>query len=330
MLIDVHCHYMPRALERALARRMSAPRIFTRDHTRLIEYGPASVTSLTPAFTDIDQILERMDEAKIDHAVLTVTIPGVDWLGADEGEEVAIEANEETAGVAGKHPDRFSGLATVPLQAPERAVRVLQRAAGLGLKGAMVYSNVAGEHIDDPSRRVFFDAAATLGMPVMLHPTYPLCAQSVMTGGLMEMAGFLFDTAAAALRLVFDGLYERHPGFQFVVPHTGSVIPWLLGRIDMVAAARPGARGAIRTAPSEHIKRFYVDTVTGTPESVDFCRHFFGIDRIMHGTDHPFWPMSSGPALLDRLELTPGERAKIEHENAARLFDLQVGIQEAG
>ena len=321
---------MPHALERALEKRERSPRIFARDRTRVIEYGAGSMTPITRGFTEIDEILLRMDEAHIDHAVLSVTIPGVDWLAPEEAEEVAISANEETAGVVGKHPDRFSGLATVPLQAPERAVRVLQRAAGLGLKGAMVYSNVAGEHIDDPSRRVFFDAAATLGMPVMLHPTYPLCAQSVMTGGLMEMAGFLFDTAAAALRLVFDGLYERHPHFKFVVPHTGSVIPWLLGRIDMVAGARPGASGAISVAPSEHIKKFYVDTVTGTAESVDFCRHFFGIDRIMHGTDHPFWPMSSGQKLLDALQLSGEERAKIEHENAARLFNLHVGIGQAG
>lgn len=320
---------MPRALERALDRREHAPRIFARERARIIEYGAGSTTPLTPAFTDVDEILSRMNDAGIDHAVLTTTIPGVDWFAPEEGEEVAMAANEETAGVVGKHPDRFSGLATVPLQAPGRAVRVLQRAAALGLKGVMVYSNVAGARLDEPSRREFFEAAAALDLPVMLHPTYPLCAPSVMGGGLMEMAGFLFDTTTAALRLVLDGLYERHPNFKFLVPHTGSVIPWLLGRIDMVAAARPGASGSIGVAPSEHVKRFYVDTVTGTAESVDFCRRFFGIDRIMHGTDHPFWPMSSGTALLDRLQLSAQERVKIEHENAARLFDLHVGVGEA-
>jgi aminocarboxymuconate-semialdehyde decarboxylase len=322
MLIDVHSHYLPRELERALAKRVTAPRIIRDEGSSLIEYGEGSRTPLTPAFSDPDKILERMDEAGIDHAVLSVTIPGVDWLGDEDAEQVAEASNQQTAEIVSSHPDRFSGLATVPLQAPERAVAVLRRAVAMGLKGVMIYSNVAGAHLDEQSRRIFFDAAAQLDVPVMLHPTYPLCAQSVMTGGLMEMAGFLFDTTTAALRLVFDGLYERHPDFKFLVPHTGSVIPYLAGRVDLVASARPGGTGALTVPPSEHIRKFYVDTVTGSPASVHFCCGFFGIDQVMHGTDHPFWPMPSGPRLLERVELSPEDRAKIEHENAARFFRI--------
>lgn len=321
---------MPRALAEALERRTRSPRIFQRDGARMIEYGEGSVQPLAPVFSDPSQILERMDEAAIDHAVLTVTIPGVDWLAPAEGEEVALAANEETAAIVKRQPSRFSGLATVPLQDGERAVRVLQHASELGLKGAMIYSNVAGGRLDDRSRRAFFDAAAELELPVMLHPTYPLCAPSVMGGGLMEMAGFLFDTTTAALRLVFDGLYERHPAFKFLVPHAGSVIPYLLGRIDMVATTRPGASGALTVPPSEHVKRFYVDTVTGSAQTVRFCCDLFGVDRVMHGTDHPFWPMRSGSSLLDGLGLSREERDMVEHENAIRLFGLQVRTGKAG
>lgn len=322
MLIDVHCHYLPRALAAALRRRQTAPRIFAGDGGEVIEYGPGSRTPLTAAFTDVDVILQRMDEARIDHAVLSVTIPGVDWFDEDEAVRVAGECNEQTATIVAAHNRRFSGLATVPLQAPSRAVEVLRRAAGLGLKGVMIYSNVAGEQLDAPSRRVFFDTAADLDLPVMLHPTYPLCAEPVMTGGLMEMAGFLYDTTTAALRLVFDGLYSRHPDFKFFVPHMGALIPHLIGRIDMVAAARPGARGSISVAPSEHIKNFYVDTVTGWPQSLRTCCELFGVDRVMHGTDHPFWPMASGPRLLDDAGIGGAAREKIEHENAMRLFGI--------
>jgi predicted TIM-barrel fold metal-dependent hydrolase len=140
----------------------------------------------------------------------------------------------------------------------------------------------------------------------------------------MEMAGFLFDTTTAALRLVFDGLYERHPGFKFLVPHTGSLIPYIAGRIDLVATTRPGASGALHVAPSAHIRKFYVDTVTGSAASVRFCCDFFGVEQVMHGTDHPFWPMSSGPSLLDEVGLSRPDRALIEHKNAARLFGIEV------
>ena len=318
MLVDVHSHYLPRALAAALEKRTSTPRI----REGFIEYGPGSGTPLSPGFTDLDLILERMDEARIDHAVLSVTIPGVDWLDEDEAVAVAAACNDETAAIVSGNGRRLSGLATVPLQSPAKAVGELRRAAGLGLKGAMIYSNVAGAYLDAPERRAFFAAAAELDVPVMLHPTYPVCAAPTMTGGLMEMAGFLFDTTHAALRLVFDGLYERHPDFKFFVPHAGSFVPYMSGRIDMVAGARPGAMGALAVTPSEHIRRFYVDTVTASVRSIRYCCDFFGSDRVMHGTDHPFWPMTSGPSAWKDAGLTAAERAKVEHETAARLFGI--------
>jgi predicted TIM-barrel fold metal-dependent hydrolase len=323
--VDVHSHYLPRALASALEGRSTAPLIRATEDGgagRFIEYGPGSGTPLSAGFTDIDLILERMDEARIDHAVLSVTIPGVDWLDEDEAVAVAAACNDETAGIVARNRARFSGLATVPLQSPARAVDELRRATGLGLNGAMIYSNVAGAYLDAPERRAFFAAAAELDVTVMLHPTYPICAAPAMTGGLMEMAGFLFDTTHAALRLVFDGLYERHPRFKFFVPHAGSFIPYISGRIDMVAAARPGAMLELKSAPGEQIRRFYVDTVTASPRTVRYVCDFFGADHVMYGTDHPFWPMPSGEGALRGAGLNAEELAKVEHETATQLFGL--------
>jgi predicted TIM-barrel fold metal-dependent hydrolase len=331
MLIDVHSHYMPKALARALEGRTEAPRIFKGEDQLFIEYGERSAAPLTPVFFEPELILERMDEAGIDHAVLSVTIPGVDWLEHEHGEEVARAANEETAAIVARYPDRFSGLATVPLQAPERAAEVLRHASRLGLKGAMIYSNVAGGHLDERSRRIFFDTAASLDIPVMLHPTYPLCAPSMMAGGMIEMVGFLFDTTTAALRLVFDGLYERHPDFKFVVPHAGSLIPYFVGRIDHFGSVqRPGSTGSISGRAGDHIRKFYVDTVCESAPALRLCCDFFGADRIMHGTDHPFWPMPLGPRLLDQLGLSAGDREKIEEKNAVRVFGIQVPARGVG
>jgi predicted TIM-barrel fold metal-dependent hydrolase len=331
MLIDVHSHYMPKAVARALEGRTEAPLIFKRGGTSFLEYGDRSAAPLAPVFFEPELILERMDEAAVDHAVLSVTIPGVDWLGAEHGEEVARAANEETAAIVSRYPDRFSGLATVPLQAPERAAEVLRHAVGLGLKGAMIYSNVAGGHLDEPSRRIFFDTASSLGLPIMLHPTYPLCAPSMAAGGMIEMVGFLFDTTTAALRLVFDGLYERHPDFKFIVPHAGSLIPYFVGRINHFGSVqRPGSTGNISGAAGDHIRKFYVDTVCESAPALHFCCAYFGVDRVMHGTDHPFWPMPLGPRLLDQLALSADDREKIAEKNAVRVFGIQVPARDVG
>jgi aminocarboxymuconate-semialdehyde decarboxylase len=329
VLIDMHSHYLPRALLSALGSRQAAPRIADRGGKPFVEYGPGSAVPLSPVFSEVDLILDRMEEAQVDHSVLSVTIPGVDWLDAQEAEEVADESNRETAAIVARYPKRFSGLATVPLQAPDRAVRVLKRAIDMGLRGAMIYSNVAGGHLDDPGLRRFFDVAAELDVPVMLHPTYPLCASTMTSYGLIEMAAFLFDTTTAALRLVFDGLYDRHPNFKFIVPHAGSLIPYFVGRIDHFGSARPGSTGHIHGAAGDHIRKFYVDTVCDWAPAVRFCVDFFGVDRVMFGSDHPFWPMLPARRTLAEVGLTEQERLKIEHENAVRLFRLQVPATES-
>ena len=331
MLIDVHSHYMPDALARALERRAVPPRIYRADGVPVIEYGAGSTAQLKPVFFEPERILEGMDDAGIDHAVLSVTIPGVDWLDASDGEEVAEAANRETVALVARHPERFSGLATVPLQAPERAAAVLRRAVAMGLRGAMIYSNVAGDQLDTPARRVFFDTAAALDVPIMLHPTYPLCAPSMRAGGMIEMVGFLIDTTTAALRLVFDGLYERNPDLKFIVPHAGSLIPYFVGRIDHFGRSqKPGSTGSISGAAGDHIRKLYVDTVCEWVPAIRLCCDFFGVDRIMHGTDHPFWPMPLGPRLLDRLDLSREDRAKIEYRNAERVFQIQVPARGIG
>jgi predicted TIM-barrel fold metal-dependent hydrolase len=81
---------------------------------------------------------------------------------------------------------------------------------------------------------------------------------------------------------------------------------------------------------TDHIKRFYVDTVSGWPPAVRFCCDFFGADRIMFGTDHPFWPMSAGVRVLEEAGLSAEDREKIEHLTAERLFGIQVPAREGG
>jgi len=324
MVIDTHSHFLPASLRRALQTRPAAPRVIERDGVTYVEYGARSAVPLSPAFTDVDVILERMKEAGIDHSVLSVTIPGVDWFDMGVAPGLADECNAELAELCQAHPDRLSGLATVPLQVPDQAADVLKQAVGKGLKGAMIYSNVAGAHLDDPERRQFFAAAADLDVPILLHPTYPLCAPTVAAFGMIEIAGFLFDTTTAALRLVFDGLYERHPEFKFIVPHAASLIPYFVGRIDYFGHARPGSTGNLSVPAMEHIRRFFTDTVCNWPPALSLSLDFFGVDRILLGSDHPFWPMTIARGVLDDLGLSPGDREKIESENAMRLFKLEM------
>ena len=76
--IDVHTHYMPAALVSALEGRAQSPRISTEGDRRFIEYGEASGHALLDSMVDIEAQLAEMAAASIDHAVLSVNVPGVD------------------------------------------------------------------------------------------------------------------------------------------------------------------------------------------------------------------------------------------------------------
>lgn len=318
----MHTHYFPEALARALGRRTTPPRIFEDDGRRFLQYGPFHQFPIEPELNDVENKLREMDAAGISVSVLTVNIPGLDGLDDEVALDVAVETNDELVELVRAHPGRFAALASLPMQIPDQAALELRRCVQIGLKGAMIYSNVAGKHLDDVSLRPVFDAAAELDVPLLLHPTFPLSAESVTGYDLISIAGFLFDTTAATLRLIFDGLFHRHPDFKLIVSHVGSVVPYIVGRIDYQSAARPGTRGSLTVEPSEHIRRLYVDTVCLWPPALRLALELLPPEQILFGTDHPFWAMQPSVDTVDSLDLPGDVRRSIEFGNAERLFRL--------
>lgn len=322
--IDIQTHYLPPAMLRALERRTEPPHLVDGDAGRVVVYGPGGAYPLLPEMTDIDRKLEHMDAAGIGMSVLSVNIPGLDWFADDEADAIARDVNDELAGVVASRPDRFQAFAALQMQRPESAAGELERAMGLGLRGAMLYSNVAGRSLDGPEFRVVFETADRLGAPLLLHPTYPLAASSVDAHALLPVIGFLFDTTTATLRLILDGLFDRHPDLTLILGHAGSVIPYIVGRIDYESSRIPGGLGALESLPSEHIRRLHVDTVSGWPPALSLVIDHLGVERVLYATDHPFWDPSRTREALDEVGLSPADRDAIETGNAKRTLGIRA------
>jgi len=254
--------------------------------------------------------------------VLSLNIPGLDGFDPADAVSLARDVNDELAGLAAAHPDRLAGLAALPMQAPEAAVAELERAMGLGLRGAIMYSNAGGRSLDEPEFRQVFDAAAELDAPFLLHPTYPLSAPSLNAHALVPVIGFLFDTTTATLRLILDGLFQRHPDFKLILGHVGSVIPYIVGRIDYESSRIPGGLGSLDGPPSEDIRKLYVDTVSAWPPAIEMVIDYLGADRVLYATDHPFWDPVRTRDAMAAVELSDSDREAIETGNAARLLRL--------
>jgi aminocarboxymuconate-semialdehyde decarboxylase len=324
-LVDVHSHYLPKALVRALERRAELPRISegTGDR-RLIEYGEGNIHPMLPAMGDLEIQLHDMDAQGISVALLSVNVPGIDWFPVSDGPTIARDVNDELMDVVAAHADRLVPLAALPLQAPEAAAAELERAVGRGAAGAMIYSNAAGHPLDAPEFEPVFEVAARLGVPILIHPTYPLMAKAVDVYALIPTLGFLVDTTTAALRLVLGGLYERHPEFKLALCHSGSLIPQLVGRIDYEAERAPNGRGVLSVLPSEHLRLVYTDTVCVWAPALASTLAFFGPERVMFGSDYPFWEPERTFDVIAEMSLGDAVEGQVRSSNARRLFGLET------
>jgi len=322
MTIDVHTHFLPATLAAALRRHAARPRIVDGPQGAHIEYGEGSGHVVLPSMGDIEFRLQEMDAHGIDVAVLGTNVPGVDWMPAREASAAARDINDELNALAGAHPDRLAVLATLPMNVPEAAAAELERAVGDGAVGAMIYSNVAGTPLDGPELTPVFDAAAASGVPLYIHPAHPLVAQDMDAYALIPTLGFLVDTTTAVLRLVLGGLYERHPDLPLVLSHAGSLLPQLVGRIDIEAARMPNGMGKLSTPPSESLARLYTDAVCAWPPALRSTLDFLGADRIMYGSDYPFWDPQLTFDALDAAGFSDDVLERIRNGNARRLFEL--------
>lgn len=321
-IIDVHTHYLADALVDALERRTDLPRVSNGQNGKLIEYGEGNVHPMQDDMRDIELRLRDMDAQGIDLAVISTNVPGVDWFPPEDAPTIARDVNDELLDLARRYPDRLAVQAVLPLQAPEAAAEELERSVGAGAVGGMIFSNAAGAALDEPRFEVVLDTAARLDVPLYIHPTYPLTAKALDAYALIPTLGFLVDTTTAVLRLVLGGLYERHPDFKLVLAHSASLLPQLVGRIDYEAERAPGGTGKLTVAPSEALARIYTDCVCVWPPALRSTLDFLGPERIMFGSDYPFWDPARSLDLLRGAAL-PGEVLEtIQHGNALRLFGL--------
>jgi predicted TIM-barrel fold metal-dependent hydrolase len=317
--VDVHVHHLPGALVEAYARRSEVPRLVQLGGERLVDMGGGIQYPLFPDLLDPRRRHESMDEHGIDASVLSVPPPGVDGFAPADAVAVSRACNDELAELG----ERLPAVALLPLQDPAAAADELERAIGLGLRGGVLFSNVGGARLDELRFRPLFEVAASLRVPLVLHPTTPVGVDATTGFALPTTLGFLVETAVCSLRLVLDGLFMRHRELVLVVPHIGSVIPYLLGRIDYEAALLPGGAGALDEPPSEHLRRLHVDSVCAWPPALRLALEVFGPERVLFGSDEPYWRVADGVSTVDGAELAAGAAAAVWHVNAERLFGLR-------
>ncbi len=287
--VDIHAHFYPadylEAVQRAsgeisLRTEPSGRRVFCR--------GEAKVAALNPPALDPGLRLEAMDAAGVRVQALSLTFPSVNFLPPRQGADLARVANDALADVVETSGGRFAALAAVPQKDAALGAAELTRAVErLGLRGAIVFSNIDGVYLDDPSQRPLLDRAVALGVPLLLHPTAPPSARGMAEYWLTPILGMEFEVILALGRLIFTGTLERLPGLRLVAAHLGGGLPFLQGRMDHGYRVHPDCRQHIARPPSAYLRQVYYDAVAFHPPALHCAIESVGADRLVLGSDYP-------------------------------------------
>src|SRR5213593_196588 len=265
MKIDIFPHVMPR-----------------RYFDRMLQVAPPGMTlqkrmSGIPVLVDVAERLRLMDRYEGYTQVLTLANPPIEVVGGpDVSPELARLANDGMAEVVAKHPDRFPGfVASLPMNNPDAAVREIDRAIDdLGATGVQIYTNVAGRPLDMPEYQPIFARMAERDLPIWMHPARPAtfadyAGEKRSKFDIWWTFGWPYETSVAMSRLVFSGLFDRHPGLKIITHHMGAMIPYFEGRVGYgwdQLGSRSSDEGyeallrSMKKRPLDYFKMFYADT----------------------------------------------------------------------
>ena len=229
MRIDVHAHLFSTAyvdgLRSVFGKDNSAA---GQDAQRLIKW-----MSTDPRMTNLEGRLEEMDKWGITMQVLSVPFHGALVQDKPAALDLTQMANDTILRAAQAYPNRFRIFLTLPLQFPDMAVEELDRFAGQSEVVGVALMGTAGKRpLNDPEFLPVYAELERRGLPFLLHPISPPGLDCMLELNLANVVGFMFETTLAAVRLVYAGVFERHPRLRMIFPHLGGLAPYLMGRLQ--------------------------------------------------------------------------------------------------
>jgi aminocarboxymuconate-semialdehyde decarboxylase len=324
-VIDIHNHVTPQVFRDAIQERGD-----------WFGLGPDVGELHIPKFSiSPEDRMAEMDEMGVDMHCLTINTGFFQYgLDAEVTKVIARECNDELARWTRGNPERFSALASVPMQDVPAAIAEMERAMShLGFKGITIGDHIAGKMLDEPEFRPFWRSVEELGAVVFFHQ----CSSTVVEArtpryGLPNTIGNLADRAITFGTLVFGGVMDEFPDLKICLGHAGGYVAYGIARMDKGWRAGAledmpefeDARTVLANAPSDYLGRFYYDSCTYTEETLRFLLDTVGTSQVVLGTDYPA-PMILDDAVnwINSLQsLTADEKDAILSKNPARLLGI--------
>lgn len=336
MIIDVHHHYMPKSYFDNIAELLppgiepiwTNGRVAGRDRAT----GHVSAPAIDPAhWYDIELQLRLMDDAGVDHAVLSAACYQ-DWMTIPAARVI----NDATAQVAKQRPDRFSGMISVPPDGGDEMIEEIRRARDLGLCALNMTTTHKGRYLDHPDFRGFLDAANAFNLPIFVHPSWAGPLPGMDRWSLARTLGKPTDMTLNLANLMYSGAFSERPDLRMCFAHLGGSLTVTWRRMFL---SQPGYLAAPDRDYATLLERVFIDTAPAmwqSPAEIEAAARVIGSNRMMLGSDYPLGdPMLIVAQAADHVraaKLAEEDRRRILSNNAIAFFGLDHlhGCSHAG
>jgi aminocarboxymuconate-semialdehyde decarboxylase len=248
---------------------------------------------LKETFLNADLYLKDQAEVGVKHSIVS-PIPQLFMYDFSPiiTEEVSEVYNNSLAAWSNDNPDRVSSLGTVPLNAPEKAAKLLNDGMNKGLKGIIIGPGLSNKMLSDEFFTPLFEEANRLNAIVFIHPL--LSEDPRLKGKMPNLIGVPWETTVCATDLLLSGFVDKYPNAKILLAHGGGFLPYQIGRLNKGYNMWKDVSSTLQAPPSDYLTRFWYDTVLWNPDSMSYLTETVGEDRVVAGSDFPFdlcvWP----------------------------------------
>jgi aminocarboxymuconate-semialdehyde decarboxylase len=330
MKVDLHTHILPKTWP-DLRQRYGYGGFAQLEH-----HGPGCARMVIDGklFREIEDNCwdpqRRLEDCRrhgVDVQVLsTVPVMFSYWARPGDNYDLSRLLNDHLADVVRQFPRHFVGLGTLPLQAPDLAIRELERCIkDLGLRGIEIGSHVNDWNLDHPALFPVFEAAQEIEAAVFVHPWDILAKERMTKYWLAWLVGMPAETCLAICSLLFGGVFERLPRLRFCFAHGGGAFPGTIGRLEHGFRVRPDlCTVANSKSPRSYLGKFYLDALVHDQDALLHLIRLVGADKVALGSDYPFPLGEQEPGkLIESMDLPDQVKERLLSENALEFLGLE-------
>ena len=325
MIIDTHAHMLPQStLEALRSESDNFPSINLIESEEKYQLSFNGEKPTRPIMPKLRMFLEREQFLLSNGIDLQISGGWLDSFGYEiEPEEGADWSRFLNEGMLTdcKGRDELVPLATVPMQSGKLAAKVLQEAVKAGMPGAMIGTQPHGGYgnLDDPDLDEFWEIAAELQVPIVIHPMFGSDDARLHDMQMMNAVGRVCDVSVAISRMLFKGHLTRYDGLTIVASTGGGALPYMLGRLERNFKAFPDLVGD----PVQEFHKLYFDSIVFQPDILQFLSKKVGVEKIMLGSDYPFPIGDQEPrSVIDKAGFSESDQELMLTGNARKLFRL--------